>query len=119
MKPHAYARALHIVDWRHGFFELSPMPLLTLFFWYATTDLWVLVAAGKRNSLWFLYRLLAKFDLYGRLPLRSKQPQISCFLPVYGSYDYHKELKSDCRYSAKSRFRWLFTQRWHTTVQVG
>ena len=57
-------------------------------------------------------------DLYGRLPLRSKQPQISCFLPVYGSYDYHKELKSDCRYSAKSRFRWLFTQRWHTTVQV-
>ena len=44
-------------------------------------------------------------DLYGRLPLRSKQPQISCFLPVYGSYDYHKELKSDCRYSAKSRFR--------------
>ena len=31
-------------------------------------------------------------DLYGRLPLRSKQPQISCFLPVYGSYDYHKEL---------------------------
>lgn len=59
------------------------------------------------------------FDLYGRLPLRSKQPQISCFLPVYGSYDYHKELKSDCRYSAKSRFRWLFTQRWHTTVQVG
>ena len=82
-------------------------------------------ARNIENSLAIAQRMIAAGydretirDLYGRLPLRSKQPQISCFLPVYGSYDYHKELKSDCRYSAKSRFRWLFTQRWHTTVQV-
>ena len=40
MKPHAYARALHLVDWRHRLFELRPVPLLTLFFWYAPTGLW-------------------------------------------------------------------------------
>ena len=50
MKPHAYARALHLVGWRHGLFELRPVPLLTLFFWYAPTDLWGLVVAGKLNS---------------------------------------------------------------------
>ena len=62
MKPHAYARALHLVDWRHRLFELRTVPLLTSFFWYAPMGLRGLVAAGKRSSLWFLYRPLVKFE---------------------------------------------------------
>ena len=50
MKPHAYARALHLVDWRRGLFELRPVLLLTSFFWYAPTDFGGLEAAGKRDS---------------------------------------------------------------------
>ena len=50
LKPHAYTRALHLVGWRHGLFELKPLPLLTLFFWYAPTNLGGLMAAGKRDS---------------------------------------------------------------------
>ena len=62
MKPHAYARALHLVDWRHRLFELRPVPLLTLFFWYAASDFGGFVTAGKRNSFWFLHRPLVKFE---------------------------------------------------------
>ena len=61
MKPHAYARALHAVDFRYGWYEVRPVPALTWFLWSAATDLGG-VAAGKLNSLWFLQRSLVKFE---------------------------------------------------------